>query len=96
LNTSTLQKFGPATANGGDSDLLASVQATLSSFRALFSEFLDFANPGGVLPPVRHGVEHVIETSGRPVTARFQQLDAEKLTAAKLEFFKLEKEGIIQ
>jgi hypothetical protein len=30
------------------------------------------------------------------VTARFRQLDAEKLTAAKLEFFKLEKEGIIQ
>jgi hypothetical protein len=69
------------------------VQATPFSFRSLFSEFQDVANPGGVLPPVRHGVEHVIETSGCQVKARFRGLDAEKLMASKLEFFKLEKEG---
>jgi hypothetical protein len=86
-----LQKFGPAAAISGNSDLLPSVQATPSFFRSLFSMFQDVANPGGVLPSVRHGVEHVIETSDCPVMTRFWQLDVDKLSAAKLK-----KEGIIQ
>jgi cleavage and polyadenylation specificity factor subunit 1 len=41
-------------------------------------------------------VEHAIETTGRPVTAKFRRLDPDKLQAAKTEFLKMEKEGIIR
>jgi len=41
-------------------------------------------------------VEHHIETEGRPVTAKFRRLDGPRLQAAKAEFEKLEKEGIIR
>ena len=42
-----------------------------------------------------HGVEHHIVTSGRPITAKFRRLDNNKLAAAREEFQRLEKEGII-
>jgi hypothetical protein len=48
------------------------------------------------LPPVKHAVEHLIETTGRLVSAKFWRLDPEKLQASKAEFLKMEKEGIIQ
>jgi len=43
-----------------------------------------------------HGVEHHLETQGRPVTAKFRRLDPEKLAAAKAEFDRMEAEGIVQ
>jgi len=48
------------------------------------------------LPPVKHNIRHVIQTTGRPVTAKFRRLDPEKLQDAKKEFFQMEKDGIIQ
>jgi cleavage and polyadenylation specificity factor subunit 1 len=48
------------------------------------------------LPAARHGVEHRIETTGRPVSARYRRLDAEKLAAAKAEFLELEKAGVVR
>jgi hypothetical protein len=41
-------------------------------------------------------VEHVIVTTGRPVTAKFRRLDAAKLAAAKAEFLQMERDGIIR
>jgi hypothetical protein len=93
LDLATMQRFGPATIESG---LLANVQATPEAFRDLFTEFQDVANPTGKLPDAKHGVEHVLETTGRPVTAKFRRLDQDKLKAAKDEFFKMERDGIIR
>jgi Reverse transcriptase (RNA-dependent DNA polymerase) len=43
-----------------------------------------------------HGVEHHIETTGRPATAKFRRLDATKLAAAKAEFHKMLAAGIVR
>jgi hypothetical protein len=62
----------------------------------LLAEFLDVLNADAVLPPIKHAVEHVIETSARPVAAKFRRLDAAKLAAAKSDFLKMEKEVIVR
>jgi hypothetical protein len=46
-NTDTLQQLGSAVSSPGAGGLLASVQATPSPFRSLFSEFQEEANPSG-------------------------------------------------
>jgi hypothetical protein len=63
INTSTLQKHGSAISIALNSGLLASIEATPSPFRSLFSYFQAEANPLHTLPPVRHEVEHGIEAS---------------------------------
>jgi len=50
---------------------------------ALISSFPDVVNEQAVLPPVQHSVQHRIETTGQPVTARFRRLAPAKLKAAK-------------
>lgn len=62
----------------------------------LLSEFPEAAASGSYLPPAVHGVEHHLETTGPPVTAKFRRLDAEKLTAAKSIFADWEKAGIVR
>ncbi len=97
IDTTTLRRFGPGISSSPSSGgLLSLVEATPAAYRSLFSEFEDVAGVSGVLPPTKHGVEHVLETSGRPVSARFRRLDAEKLRAAREEFLKMEKDGIIR
>ena len=64
--------------------------------KALLAEFSSVINEEGRLPPTTHGIKHHIVTSGRPVTAKFKRLDNIKLAAAKAEFQRLEKEGIIR
>ncbi len=61
----------------------------------LLYEFLDVLNAAGRLPPCLHGVEHHLETTGRPVTAKLWLLDGEKLQVAEEEFARLKTEGII-
>jgi hypothetical protein len=54
----------------------------------------------GILPGAaratkpNHGVEHVIETTGRPVFAKARRLDPVKLQIVKAEFEKMEAAGI--
>ena len=49
------------------------------------------------LPPVKHAVEHLIDTTAaRPVASRYRRLDPERLAAAKAEFASLESQGIIR
>jgi cleavage and polyadenylation specificity factor subunit 1 len=54
------------------------------------------ADDSGAWPKPLHGVEHYIETSGRPVTAKPRRLDPEKLRIAEEEFKKLEAAGIVR
>ena len=42
-----------------------------------------------------HAVKHKIETTGRPVHAKYRRLDPGKLAAEKKEFDELEKQGIV-
>ena len=62
----------------------------------LLAEFPDVCNASKLLPPAKHAVQHVIETSGHPVASKYRRLDAEKLAAAKAEFLSLEQLGIIR
>ena len=47
-------------------------------------------------PHPTHGVEHVIETTGRPVFAKARRLDQGKLLIAEAEFRNLQDSGIIR
>jgi Reverse transcriptase (RNA-dependent DNA polymerase) len=47
-------------------------------------------------PSPAHGVEHNIETAGRPTTAKFRRLDPVRLAAAKAEFDKMLAAGVVR
>ncbi len=53
-------------------------------------------NASQVLPPATHGVEHHLVTSGPPIASKFRRLDGKKLAAARSEFAKMEKDGIVR
>jgi hypothetical protein len=42
------------------------------------------------------GVQHIIQTTGQPATAKFRRLDPARLAAAKREFQSMLSEGIIR
>ena len=108
----TLWEQHPATADGSITAVLASLSPSASTPSAsppstsppartteektLLAEFSSVINEEGRLPPMTHGVEHHIVTSGRPITAKFRRLDNKKLAAAREEFQRLQKEGIIR
>jgi hypothetical protein len=54
------------------------------------------SQPFSVQTKPSHGVEHVIETAGRPTMAIFCRLDPTRLAAAKAEFQKMLEAGIIR
>jgi hypothetical protein len=62
----------------------------------ILDEFPVVVQPFTVSSTPKHGVEHHIETKGRPVTAKFRRLDQMKLKAAKEEFSKMLAAGIIR
>jgi hypothetical protein len=97
----SLQRFAagpPAATNAPPASrgLFAAIEATPPAFRGIFSEFQSVASAAGGLPPVKHKTVHHIQTTGPLATGRFCRLDPAKLAAAKAEFSKLEKDGIIR
>jgi RNase H-like domain found in reverse transcriptase/Reverse transcriptase (RNA-dependent DNA polymerase) len=66
------------------------------SWTAIFEEFPSVSQPFSVQTKPSHGVEHIIETAGRPTTAKFRGLDPTRLAAAKAEFQKMLEAGIIR
>jgi hypothetical protein len=48
----------------------------------------------GYQPASRPGVQHILETTGRPVTAKFQRLDPDKFQVAKSKVLKKEQEEL--
>ncbi len=66
------------------------------NYAALLNNFPQVVNGSKVLPEVKHGVEHLIDTTGRPVAAKYRRLDPARLAAAKKEFLELEKQGIVR
>ena len=67
-----------------------------SNLTELLHQFPAVVADGKPFPPAAHGVEHFLETSGPPVTARFRRLDADKLAAAKTIFDDWEASGIVR
>ena len=65
-------------------------------YQKLLLDFPAVTNLSKKLPTVVHKVLHHIETVGRPVSAKYRRLDAEKLAAAKAEFQELERQGIVR
>ncbi len=76
--------------------LSITVEVTLPVFQQIFSQFQHVANAEGRLPPAKHKTVHHIKKTGPPATSRFRRLDAAKLVAAKADFMKLERDGIIR
>ena len=67
-------------------------------FAKLLNEFADVTNKTNIkfASAPAHGVRHFISTTGLPTFACSQQLDPQKLTAAKKEFNDMEAAGIIR
>ena len=85
-------------SNNGSSPSPLQVSAISSPavFSAILEEFPEVLNPSKQLPPVKHNVVHHIVTEGRPVTAKYRRLDADRLEAAKRDFLDMEKQGIVR
>lgn len=72
------------------------VLASAVRLQDIVNEFPTVLNPSKVLPPVKHHVEHFIETDGRPTSCKYRRLDSGRLAAAKADFAELEKQGIVR
>ena len=83
----------PLLASSSPSTLLSKVSVEYKKILAEFPEIvgLDCA-PG----PVKHGVRHYVETKGPPISTPARRLDPQKYAAAKAEFEKMEKAGIVR
>jgi hypothetical protein len=96
----------PGAASAPGTDLNASVVGSTRSglvaaelqpdFNDILMSFPAVLNASKALPAVKHDVQHVIVTTGRPVTGRYRRLDPARLAAAKKEFMELEKQGIVR
>jgi cleavage and polyadenylation specificity factor subunit 1 len=53
-------------------------------------------NSSSGLPAAAHDVEHHLVTKGPPITSKFRRLHGEKLAAARAEFEKMEREGVVR
>ena len=62
----------------------------------LLSEYPNITRPFEALERVIHRTTHYIDTSGPPLACKPRPLFGEKLTAAKVEFEKLQKLGIVR
>jgi hypothetical protein len=78
------------------SPLVSALSNLSHPVRELLSEFPSVIGDGSATPRPLHGVEHTIETKGRPVFAKSRCLDPEKLRSAESEFCSLEAMGIVR
>ena len=69
---------------------------TASQFDRLLLQFPDILVPRFQSTLNKHGVEHHIVTHGHPTFSRPRRLPADKFSAAKAEFQKMEEAGIIR
>jgi Reverse transcriptase (RNA-dependent DNA polymerase)/RNase H-like domain found in reverse transcriptase len=74
----------------------AAAVTAAGEWHRLVAEFPGVTLPFTVASSPTHGVQHHIETSGRPVTAKFRRLDPARLAAAKAEFGKMLAAGVVR
>jgi hypothetical protein len=70
--------------------------AGISEWDNILAEYPGVSQPFSVATKPAHGMEHVIEMSGRPTTAKFCRLDPVRLAAAKQEFQKMLDAGVVR
>jgi hypothetical protein len=85
-----------ASAPSGRSRFTASLCHVSPAVRSLLAAFPTVVSDGSGTPRPKHGVQHFIETTGRPIFAKARRLDPDKLRTAESEFRALEKAGIVR
>jgi hypothetical protein len=94
-HAATLEPLGGVSPQWS-SPLVAALSPAPHQVRELLAEFPSVLGDGSDTPRPLHGVEHTIETSGRPVFAKARRLDPDKLRTAESEFRSLEQLGIVR
>ena len=84
----------PLTPFAGKSPSVGNAKSTCVLGVELERDFPAVFNAAKDLPPVIHRVEHHIETTGRPVAARYRRLYPAKLKAAKAEFAQMDRKAL--
>jgi hypothetical protein len=83
-------------SNSPTSSLFTALLDVPPAYRSLLAEFPDIMGTGFSDLQPKHGVEHHIVTTGQPVFTPARRLDPDKYQAAKLEFDKMEKAGVVR
>ena len=83
-------------SNSPTSSLFTALLDVPPAYRSLLAEFPDIMGTGFSDLQPKHGVEHHIVTTGQPVFTPARRLDPDKYQAAKMEFDKMEKAGIVR
>jgi Reverse transcriptase (RNA-dependent DNA polymerase) len=96
LDAKSLQPLAPPSIPCRRSPLAAAVGHISPAVRELMTAFPKIVGDGNARARPRHGVEHVIETTGQPLHAKARRLDPDKLRATEAEFRALEAAGIIR
>jgi hypothetical protein len=104
LYAETLLPVGGSSAHGSEansgstkmSKLVAHLSAFSPRIRNLLAEFPGVVGDGTTTPRPLHGVEHTIETKGRPLFSKSRRLDPDRLRIAEKEFRALEKMCIVR
>ncbi len=86
---------GSRSGSATKSRLVAHLSVIPPPVRNLLAEFPGVVGDGTTTPKPLHGVEHTIETKGRPLFAKSRRLDPGKLRIAEKEFPALEKMCIV-
>src|SRR5450830_1657825 len=95
-DATTLQPLVEPASQPPFSPLVKSLSNLSEPTRVLLSEFPSVIGDGSATPKPLHGVQHTIETTGRPVFAKSRRLDPDKLRSAESEFRTLEGLGIVR
>ena len=74
---------------------LSTISQSRNDYNKLLKSFPEITRPNFSTLHTKHGVEHLIKTTGPPIHARARRLPPDKLASAKAEFLKMEAMGII-
>jgi hypothetical protein len=85
LDAATLLPLGEPAGSKG-TGLVAALSAFPPPVRSLLAEFPSVVGDGSDTPRPLHGVQHTVETKGRPLFAKSRRLDPDKLRTAEKEF----------
>jgi RNase H-like domain found in reverse transcriptase/Reverse transcriptase (RNA-dependent DNA polymerase)/Integrase core domain/Integrase zinc binding domain len=96
LCSRTLKPLGPPSVAFRRSPFIGAVARIPAFVRELLARFPSITTAVSGPPSPKHGVQHSIETQGRPVFAKARRLDPQKLAIAEAEFRALEKAGVVR
>ena len=83
----------PLLPYSSSSTLLSKVSV---SYQEVLAEFPEIVGLGFAPGPTKHDVRHHVETKGPPISTPARRLDPQKYAAAKAEFERMEKAGIVR